>query len=111
MNYFEKIRKLINVQELSQRRIDQLEKESKLDKTLVKAHKECPDLILRYLLKTRELNRKYAIDTYSTSVWDYPEKAENTLDMVDNLYTQYFSECPQKICLHLPELLEKLETS
>jgi len=109
MSYFEKIRKLLNIQDLTTRRLEQLEKEQKFDRCLESAHKDCPVLIAQYLLKTREINRKYAKETYTTSVLEYPEKAAQNLDVIDKMYEKYTPECPLKICQQLPELLRDME--
>ena len=110
MNYFDKIRKLLNVQELGKRRLEQMEKEKKLDSYLQEANNECPDLVFQYLMKTREINRKYAKETYSATVFEYPDKAIQNLDMVDKMYSKYSIDCPRKICSQLPELLKELKS-
>lgn len=109
MDYFEKVKKLLSVQELSQRRLKQIEKEQKFDLCLKDSYMQCPTLVFQYLLKTRELNRKYAQETYSATVLEYPEKAEKNLSIIDKMYQKYSTECPKKICQQLPELLKELE--
>ena len=110
MDYFEKVRKLLKIQDLSKRRIEQLEKERIFDEYLNESYKKCPSLVFQYLMKSRELNRKYSRETYIVSVFDYPEKVEKNLDIVDKTYQKYFNDCPVKICEQLPNLLEDLNS-
>ena len=104
-----KVRKLLNVQELGQRRLEQMEREKDLDGCLQEAYGKCPGLVFQYLMKTRELNRKYAKETYSSTVFEYPEKTEKNLDIIDKMYAKYSVDCPRKICNQLPEILEELD--
>lgn len=103
------IKKLLNVQELGKRRLEQLEKERNLDNCLTEAYRQCPSLVFQYLMKTRDVNRKYAKETYSATVFEYPDKAIQNLDMVDKMYAKYSIDCPRKICSQLPELLKDLD--
>lgn len=103
MNYF---KKLLNIQELSQRRVDQIEKEEKFDNCLKESYEHCPALVLQYLFKTREINRKYSKETYKASVFEYPDKAEKNLDIIDKMHS---AECSGKICKQLSDILKDLE--
>lgn len=103
------IKRIFNIQELGRRRLEQLDKEQNLDSCLKVAYKECPALVFQYVLKTRELNRKYSREIYSSTIFEYSDKAEKNLDIIDGMYAKYSIDCPRKICKQLPELLKELE--
>lgn len=104
MDYFEKIKKLFQVQELSEKRISQLEKEEKIDLQLKNNFKDCPDIVFEYLLALRKLNRKHAIDMYQSHILDYPKKAEDNLNNI-NIYFSYNHDT----CYNLSQIIAKIE--
>lgn len=85
MEYFEKLRKLFNVQELAQKRIEQLQREREIDKKLKASYSSCPDLTFLYVMKLRDLNRQLAQETYTVPGVDYPEKAEKNMAIIDSV--------------------------
>lgn len=99
-----------NLKNMCNRRIIQLENEKKLDYSLLNSYKHCPVTVFTYLLKSRELNRKYSYDMYSSSIFKYIEKAQKNIDIVDKLYQQYYTECPYKLCENLSSIIIELET-
>lgn len=102
MSYF------LKLTDLKQRRLSQLQKEEKIDECLLQSYYNCPGLMFEYLLKSREINRKYAKDLYSSSFFSYPEKIDKNLSIIDNLHSKY--EINQwTICSRIPELLKELE--
>ena len=103
------LKKLLNIKELTHKRLEQLGKEENLDNCLNKSFQNCPDLVFSYLMKTRELNRKYAKETYNSSILDYPEQVEKNLKLVDQMYEKYSTNCPDQLCYKLPVLLKELE--
>jgi hypothetical protein len=107
------IKKLFNIQELGERRLEQLEKEQNLDKNLLTAYQHCPNLVFNYLMKTRELNRKFSREIYNSSIFEYSDKLSKNLDIIDSAYTKYrighYTNCPDKICQQLPELIKEID--
>lgn len=101
----------MNYLNLTTKRIKQLETEKHLDFTLLQAYKHCPTTVLQYFLKSRELNRKYAIDIYNSSLLTYPEKIRNNLEIVDRLYAKYYTDCPYKLCNNLKAFISEIENT
>ena len=52
----------------------------------------------------RRLNRNYSSDVYDSSIFDYPDKIKNNLDIADSLYLEYFTN---PTCENLSKFLEK----
>jgi hypothetical protein len=104
MDYFNKIQKLLSMQELSKRRLEQLELEVDMDKKLIKNYKKCPQITFNFVMAMRRLNRNYSSDVYDSSIFDYPDKIKNNLDIADSLYLEYFTN---PTCENLSKFLEK----
>ena len=96
---------------LTTKRLKQLETEKHLDHLLLHSYRHCPTTVLQYFLKSRELNRKYAKDIYTSSFFSYPEKIRNNLDIVDRLYEKYYTDCPHKLCNNLQSLISEIDSS
>ena len=85
MNYLEKIQKFFELEKLAQKRLNQLKQEEQLDIDLKEKCKECPRLVLEFMFKSRELNRKLTRETLRAPCLDYPEKVEKAISTIDKL--------------------------
>ena len=94
--------------DLLSRRVTQLEKEEAIDACLKANFSRCPQPIFEYVMKTRELSRKYSKDMYTSSIFDYLEKAKINMNLVDTMYSRY-SNCEKNMCEQLPTILKELE--
>jgi hypothetical protein len=69
----------MNLFKLKERRINQLQEENEADQKLKTAAKLCPDVVLHFLFKVREINRYQADLVYSSSFIDFPQRIEESL--------------------------------
>lgn len=95
---------------LTTKRLKQLENEKTLDYLLLYSYNYCPTTVFQYFLKSRELNRKCAQDIYTSSLFSYPEKIKNNLEIVDRLYQKYYTDCPHKLCDNLQSLIAEIDS-
>jgi len=80
MDYFFKL------QNLSQKRLKQLEIESEFDKQLLQTYNNCPDITFKFVMSLRTLNRQFSSDIYSSSIFDYHDKIIKNINITDSLY-------------------------
>lgn len=102
MNYFTKI------YTLSERRLEQLEKEEKFDKILEESSKICPNTINKFLLQCRSYNRLLSKETYSLSIFNAFDKVSDNLDKFDVFYDKYKSDCPKTLCKNLEKFIKEV---
>lgn len=100
MNYFTKI------YTLSERRLQQLEKEEKFDEILKQSSKICPDTINNFLLLSRTYNRILSKETYNLSMFTVFDKITDNLDKFDIFYEKYKSDCPNQLCKNLETFIK-----
>jgi hypothetical protein len=101
MNYFNK------VYTLSERRLQQLEKEEKFDEILKESSKICPNTINNFLLLSRRYNRILSKETYTLGVFTVFDKITDNLDKFDIFYEKYKSRCPKQLCKNLQEFINR----
>lgn len=70
---------------LSEKRSRQLEQEIKFDQKLTELSKQCPQTVLEFLFKIRSINRTYSNKVYNSSVFNYVDNINNSLNIQDNI--------------------------
>lgn len=95
---------------LTTKRLKQLENEKNLDYLLLYSYQHCPTTVFEYFLKSRELNRTFALDIYTSSLFRYPDKIKNNLEIVDRLYQKHYTNCPRKLCNNLQSLINEIDS-
>jgi hypothetical protein len=90
MEYFEQLKNMIKIRELSQRRLSQLKTEQRIDEELQNCS---PKLAFIYLTELRKLNRKLALETYNSSLLEYPQKVEKNLNIFEDIYSIDLKSC------------------
>lgn len=95
---------------ITTKRLKQLENEKNLDYLLLYSYQHCPTTVFQYFIKSRELNRKCSIDIYTSSLFRYPDKIKNNLEIVDRLYQKYNTNCPLKLCNNLQSLIGEIDS-
>ena len=103
-DYITKIQKLFQTQELFQRRLSQLKMEESIDQNLTTQYNKCPHEIFKFLMNMRKLNRKYSSEIYNSSIFDYPSKIEQNLNIADKMYNFYDFNNPQNICENISKI-------
>lgn len=95
---FEKMFSIFHAQELAQRRIRQLTKESEIDGVLENNFEHCPKTVLRFLILLRKRNREQALDIYNSNFWEYFGKIEKQLNENDHVFANNF-DCEKMFSL------------
>jgi hypothetical protein len=102
MDYFTK---LFKIQELSERRLLQLRLEETMDNKLYETYKHCPETTLKFLLSIRKLNRISSYELYNSSILEYPDSINKTLDLTEEFYHKYNLTNPD--CNNLNNFINK----
>ena len=100
MEYYQKFKLFINMNDLVQKRKRHLQTEKWMDSKLQLAYQRCPKEVLRFIWTERQVKRKLADNLYSSSIMDYPEKCSENLDIADRFY-KYMSTS-MDLCSDLP---------
>lgn len=82
MDYFDK---LFGFKNITDKRINQIRSEKKLDYQLQQSYSKCPHLVFDYLMNIRRLNRKLFVVTYSTNILKFSEKTKKNMDIIDSI--------------------------
>uniref|UniRef100_A0A6C0EJR1 Uncharacterized protein n=1 Tax=viral metagenome TaxID=1070528 RepID=A0A6C0EJR1_9ZZZZ len=101
MEYYKKIKELLGMEELAKMRLEQLEREEKIDKLLKKCNNDCPEQVTRFLFNMRELNRYHAKKVHGLSILDYPNqmmKAYNDIRSVQKHFWWEHLVVPEPYC-------------
>ena len=94
--------KLFKLQDLAQKRLEQLNLESEMDNKLFKTYKECPETTFKFIMSLRNLNRQFSSEIYSSSIFDYHDKIIKNINFTDSLYLLYFTN---PTCENISKLL------
>lgn len=91
----------MNLSFFSDRRIKQLEIESKLDDLLMIAIKECPATTGAFLLNLRRVNRDESIKIYQAPFYSMPSMFSAFIERVDTLQSRILSKSVCGLCKEL----------
>ena len=80
--------KWYNIFSLVKIRRTQLEDEEKIDKMITNIKNTCPDLVIEYLLKYRELNRVLSDKLYHSDFYAYPDIFTSGVNIVNEEYSK-----------------------
>lgn len=94
MDYCKKITTLFELENLSKMRIEQLEREEKIDRKLEECSQTCPVQVLRYYVNSRVVNRWYAKQIHNSSILDYPKHIKRAYDDIRSVQKQFWWETP-----------------
>lgn len=101
MDYFEKFKNIVKIRQLSDKRINQIHKESEIDESLKKCFHKYPELIFSYLMDIRNLNRQLSLETYNSSLINYAEKVENNINTFNDIYASFMTDSCDNLRVYL----------
>ena len=108
MDYFTKLQKLFQTEELCKRRILQIDLENKLDINLRVNQHKCPEVSFEFIMAMRKMNRTYSLQIYNSPMIDYCENVSNSLDKADEVYKMYDFSRPENTCENIAKILKTI---
>lgn len=103
MEYYKKLQKLLEFNQLANRRIEQLKVEEKVDERLKRCYTTCPRAVFNYTMIMRQKNRDHTNDLHKSSCIDYAEKMNNMLSEIDEIQEKVlFRVYCENMCSMLP---------
>jgi hypothetical protein len=108
MDYFTKLQKLFQTDELCKRRIAQIELENRIDTNLNINYHKCPEISFEFIMAMRQMNRRYSLGVYNSPMIDYPEKVAQGLDEADKIYNMYDFTKPENTCENIEKILKSI---
>lgn len=106
MEYYKKLQKLLEFNQLANRRIEQLKVEEKVDEKLKRCYKTCPKGVFNYTMIMRQENRDHTNDLHKSSCIEYAEKLNNMLSEIDEIQEKIlrYPDC-ENMCSMLPNVI------
>jgi len=80
--------KWYNIFSLVKIRKEQLDDEKKIDKIITNIKTTCPETLVNYMLKHRELNRVLSNKLYNADFYEYPEIFTDGISVVKEQYSK-----------------------
>jgi hypothetical protein len=108
MDYFTKLQKLFQTEELCKRRTFQIELENKLDINLKVNQHKCPEISFEFIMAMRKMNRQYSLEIYNSPMIDYAENVSKSLDKADEIYKMYDFTKPEDTCKNIEKILKTI---
>ena len=94
MEYYKKLKELFSMETVAGMRLEQLEREGKIDARLQECNKTCSDQVMRYLFNMRRLNRLHAKKVHGLPILDYPEQMKKAYSDVRSIEKHFWWEHP-----------------
>lgn len=91
MEYYNTIKALLKLEDLTYMRITQLKEEKEIDKMLVENQEQCPAQVIQYMINARAINRWHAEKIHNQSIINYPEHMENAYQDVESMQSKLHS--------------------
>jgi|688.fasta_scaffold1338514_2 hypothetical protein len=100
MEYFKTI---FDLENLTIKRLKQIEFEEKIDKMLIQTNKICPEATLNFIFYLRRINRILSTDIYRSSLLSYSDKAQQSINQINEIYDKYYNDCPKIMCRNMSD--------
>lgn len=87
----------------------QLEEQEKIDSSLEKLNKKCPEVLVEFFMMERLINRKQCYNVHNSNIWEYPDIISNNMEKLEKRNTQILDILNSKdICLNLQKFNRSL---